>query len=63
MPYTFINRVVYALGRIGHNGVNLIGTATMLPNPGLFVTAAHVTSKDEQNLVVVLKNYESINSY
>lgn len=63
MPYTHINRVVYALGRFGHSGVDLIGAATMLPNPGTFATAAHVTNKDDQNLVVVIKIYTSINSY
>lgn len=49
-----------AVGRTGANGVSLLGTATLLNSPGKFVTAAHVTNKDEQNLVVVVKPDNSI---
>ena len=63
MPYTNINRVVYALGRVTTDGVSLLGTTLLLNSPGKFVTAAHVTNKDDQNLVVVIKEYGSLNDY
>lgn len=55
--------MVYALGRFTTNGVSLLGTTLLLNKPGTFVTAAHVTNKDDQNLVVVLKEYGSLNDY
>ena len=64
MSYSSLANVVFAVGRSGANGVSLLGTATLLNSPGKFVTAAHVTNKDEQNLVVVVKPYNSsINDY
>ncbi len=63
MPFANINQVVFPLGRVGPNGVQLLGTATLLPIPGHFATAAHVTNKDDQNLVVVLKDYPTIHDY
>jgi hypothetical protein len=63
MQYQTINSVVYALGRITASGVNLLGSTLLLNRPGIFVTAAHVTDKDDQNLVVVIKKYGSINDY
>lgn len=63
MLYSALN-VVFAVGRIETNGVSLLGTATLLNSPGKFVTAAHVTNKDEQNLVVVIKpNHLLVNDY
>ena len=55
MSYSSFGNIVFAVGRTGANGVSLLGTATLLNSPGKFVTAAHVTNKDEQNLVVVVK--------
>lgn len=64
MSYSSLANVVFAVGRSVANGVSLLGTATLLNSPGKFVTAAHVTNKDEQNLVVVVKPYNSsINDY
>lgn len=64
MSYSSLANVVFAVGRSGANGVSLLGTATLLNSPGKFVTAAHVTQKDEQNLVVVVKpDNSSINDY
>jgi len=64
MSYSSLANIVWAVGRTGANGVSLLGTATLLNSPGKFVTAAHVTNKDEQNLVVVVKpDYSSINDY
>ena len=64
MSYSSLANIVFAVGRTGANGVLLLGTATLLNSPGKFVTAAHVTQKDEQNLVVVVKpDNSSINDY
>ena len=60
MSYSSLANIVFAVGRTGANGVLLLGTATLLNSPGKFVTAAHVTQKDEQNLVVVVKPDNSI---
>ena len=45
MPFENINRMVFPLGRVGPNGVQLLGTAILLPTPGHFATAAHVTKR------------------
>lgn len=64
MSYSSLGNIVLAVGRTGANRVSLLGTATLLNSPGKFVTAAHVTNKDEQNLVVVVKpDNSSINDY
>ena len=64
MSYSALANIVFAVGRTGSNGVELLlGTATLLNSPGKFVTAAHVTNKDDQNLVVVLRPYNSIDDY
>ncbi|MFM9268362.1 serine protease [Tychonema sp. BBK16] len=64
MSYSALASIVFAVGRTGANGVQLLGTATLLNIRGKFVTAAHVTNKDEQNLVVVIKpNHLIVNDY
>jgi V8-like Glu-specific endopeptidase len=64
MSYSALANIVFAVGRTGSNGVELLlGTATLLNSPGRFVTAAHVTNKDDQNLVIVLRPYNSIDDY
>ncbi|MEG5018349.1 MULTISPECIES: serine protease [unclassified Microcoleus] len=63
MSYSSLANIVLAVGRSEANGVLPLGTATLLNSPGKFVTAAHVTNADEQNLVVVKRPYNSINDY
>ena len=63
MSYSALANIVFAVGRTGANGVDLLGTATLLNSQGKFVTAAHVTNKDDHNLVVVLRPYDSIDDY
>lgn len=63
MSFENINRVVYALGRVSPTGVNLLGTTVLLSSPGKFATAAHVTGHNDNNLVVVIKNYGTLNDY
>jgi len=64
MPFSQINNVVFAVGRSTPNGVNLLGTAFLLGEEGLFATCAHVTDSNDQNLVIALKpNMQSVNNY
>ncbi len=63
MVYSALTNIIFAVGRVEANGVSLLGTATLLNSPGKFVTAAHVTNKDDKNLAVVLRPYNSINDY
>ncbi|ADK79561.1 S1 family peptidase [Sediminispirochaeta smaragdinae] len=61
--YEGIPRVVMPLGRVGPNGVNLLGTCFLLPNRGWFATASHVTENDDRNLVVLIPEEESLSNY
>jgi hypothetical protein len=64
MPFSNINKVVFAVGRSTPNGVNLLGTAFLLNEAGLFATCAHVTDSNDQNLVIALKpNMQTVNNY
>lgn len=63
MPYTNINNVIFAVGRTTPQGVNLLGTAFMLPSQGKFATAAHVTNKDDNDLVLVFKEHKNFAEY
>jgi len=64
MPFSQINKVVFAVGRTTPNGVNLLGTAFLLNGSGLFATCAHVTDSNDQNLVIALKpNMQTVNNY
>jgi Trypsin-like peptidase domain len=56
MPYSNFAKAVYAVGRRRASGLSLLGTATLLNKPGRFVTAAHVTNRDDADLVVVYKS-------
>lgn len=63
MTFPTINKVVFPIGRITPNGTKLLGTAFMIDKPGMFVTAAHVTDNNDQNLVVIINNAESFLEY
>lgn len=53
MPSPFTAAV--PVGRLGPGGVDLLGTAFLLPQAGLLATASHVVGQDDTNLVVVFK--------
>jgi V8-like Glu-specific endopeptidase len=55
--------VVFAVGRVTPNGVQLLGTAFLLPRSGFLATAAHVVGNDDQNLVLAIKPTVSPGSY
>lgn len=61
--FNAINNVVFAVGRVSPSGIQLLGTAFMLPKPGCFATAAHVTGQDDRNLVIAFKLIESVNAF
>lgn len=60
---TSLQPLVTPLGRLTPNGVSLLGTAFSI-SPGIFVTAAHVTERNDENLVLVLSDANSwVNGY
>lgn len=64
MDVSGANKVVFVVGRLGPQAVDLLGTAVLLPKAGLFATAAHVTGQDDTNLVIALKpQLDSIDGY
>jgi V8-like Glu-specific endopeptidase len=58
-----LHTVVYTVGRITPNGINLLGTCFLLNKQSLFATAAHVTSNDDNNLVIVTSTGTNLASY
>lgn len=58
-----LHKIVYTVGRITPNGVNLLGTCFLLMKEGLFATSAHVTDFDEMNLVIVITETSNLDSY
>lgn len=63
MDISNLHQIVYTIGRITPNGINLLGTGFLLNKQGTFVTAAHVTNNDDNNLVVALNPNTNINTY
>ncbi|HDR3908888.1 MULTISPECIES: trypsin-like serine peptidase [Bacillus] len=63
VDFSGVVNVVYTVGRITPNGILPLGTATLLNKMNHFVTAAHVTNNDDNNLVVVLPKVESLSDY
>lgn len=47
--FSNINKVVFAVGRIQPDGVQLLGTAFLLGKAGHLVTAAHVPAQNQGN--------------
>lgn len=58
-----LHSIVYTVGRITPSGIELLGTSFLINRLGTFVTAAHVTNNDENNLVVSLNPNTNINGY
>ena len=61
--FSAVSNLVFALGRNGPGGVQLLGTAFALNKPGLFATASHVAGTDGQNLVLAFKPLTSVHDY
>lgn len=62
MDYKHIHNIVYPIGRITPEGVNLLGTCFLINKLDTYVTACHVTNKDSNNLVICLPKVD-INGY
>jgi V8-like Glu-specific endopeptidase len=58
-----IHQVIFTVGRITPNGVNLLGTCFLLNSTRHFATTAHVTNNDENNLVVVMSDETKLANY
>lgn len=58
-----LHQIVYTIGRITPSGIDLLGTGFLINKQGTFVTAAHVTNNDDNNLVVALNPNTNINTY
>ncbi len=58
-----IHHTVFTVGRITPNGLKLLGTCFLLKEPGFLATAAHVTSNDDRNLVIIFNPTGDIFSY
>ncbi len=63
MDISNLHKIVYTVGRITPTGINLLGTGFLANKPGIFVTAAHVTNNDDNNLVIALNPNTNINTY
>ena len=63
MDISNLHQIVYTIGRITPSGINLLGTGFLVNWRGIFVTAAHVTNNDDNNLVVALNPNTNINTY
>jgi S1-C subfamily serine protease len=63
MEITGLDKVIYTVGRITPNGVNLLGTCFLLNKDGLFATASHVTNNDNNNLVIFVSRKTDLNNY
>lgn len=63
MFFTDISYVVHPVGRITPNGVTLLGTAFLINQVGLMATAAHVVGNNDNDLVIIDNNVNSIQDY
>lgn len=58
-----LHTIVYAVGRLNVQGIELLGTCFLLNKTNLFATAAHVVSGDPSNLVLITSNDAQLGSY
>ncbi len=63
MDFSNVQNVVFAVGRMGPGGVQLLGTAFALNKPGFIATASHVVGTDDTGLVLAFKKLSSLNDY
>jgi len=63
MEISGLDKIIYTVGRITPNGVNLLGTCFLLNKNGLLATASHVTNNDNNNLVIFASGKTDLNSY
>jgi len=63
MEISGLDKIIYTVGRITPNGVNLLGSCFLLNKNGLLATASHVTNNDNNNLVIFASGKTDLNSY
>lgn len=63
MEITNLHHIIFSVGRVTPNGVQLLGTCFLLNKEGLFATASHVTNNDNTNLVIVSSPTTDMVSY
>ncbi|SRR6266568_2730073 len=61
--FSRINNVVFSVGRVGPNGVQLLGTSFLTNRKGIFASVAHVSGQEDTNLVIAFKPITSISDY
>lgn len=61
--FSRISSIVFSVGRVSPNGVQLLGTAFLTDRKGVFATVAHVSGHDDTNLVIAFKPITSISDY
>jgi S1-C subfamily serine protease len=61
--FSAIPNAVFALGKVGPDGVKLAGTTFALNKPGFFATASHVAGTDDRGLVIILTSLNSLSDY
>lgn len=61
--FSGVSNVVFALGRNGPAGVQLLGTAFALDKLGMFATASHVAGTEGQGLVLAFKHLSELHDY
>lgn len=52
MIITNADKIIYTVGRLTPNGIDLLGTCFLIDRPGTYVTASHVTGNNEKDLVI-----------
>lgn len=63
MKIESLHTLIYTVGRITPQGVQLLGTCFRLNQNGLLATASHVTDNDNNNLVVVISQITDLKNY
>lgn len=61
--FSSVSSVVFAVGRTGPAGMQLLGSAFLLDKPGCFATTSHVVGTDDTNLVVAFKPISTLHDY
>ena len=54
-----LHEIVFPVGRITQNGIDLLGTCFLINSIGTFVTANHVTNNKGDNLVICMPKTET----
>lgn len=61
--FSRVPNLVFPIGRVTPNGVELLGSCFLLPKDGLLATAGHVVGQDDRNLVVLAPRVNDLDEY